>query len=838
MKKFPIDLSCLTEEEISQFQEDPYTLYNGDQNVAIYLRYSSTGQSDQSIEGQLRDCRTFCKANHYRIVAIYVDRATTARKDVEKRVHLMEMISDSAKQNWEYVIVWKLDRFARNRNDSAIMKMRLRKNGVKVLSATEHLTDSPESIILESVLEGMAEFFSAELSQKVTRGMRESALKCHSVGGHIPLGYKVENHKLVVDPDTAHIVQEAFSLYANGESVAGICRKFNSAGYKTAKNTEFNRSSFKTMFRNTRYIGTYTYKDIVIENGIPAIIDKELFETVQRRLSKTATAPARGKAKVDYLLSGKLFCGHCGASMNGESGAGRHGKVYHYYSCYTKKRKLGCDKRPLKKDYIEGIVARDALNLLTDQLIDEIADMAIRQSEQDLINDTHIPQLTAQLSEVEKSITNITAAIEKGIASETLMNRLVQLEHEKKTLNKEIKAEEKFVYRIDRDQIVFWLSQFKYGNIEDEDFRRRLIDLLVNSVTVWDEPDGYKITTAYNLTSCKTKTFRVEKNPAAEEATGFDFGESECAIRAMASFPGYDVTDVAAALEAADSPLLNRATAAWNVGSIFKVCVAAAALENEVELPENYCCEGFYRLGDHSYFCHERAGHGTLDLQQAMQLSCNPYFVELGQRTGAQALLRMAQRLGFGAGSQLAEGVNSSAGSLPTLAQATPGELANLSFGQGRLTATPVQVAGMLAAVANGGYAVQPTLFAGRSFDGKILQSDPAGEPIRVMNTETAETLRALLVSVVEEGTGYRAANRYCGAGGKTASAQTGRYQEGEEIVHAWFGGFFPAGEPKYVLVVFQEGGRAGGQTPASVFRAISEAVYCTENPGPADYGG
>lgn len=530
MKKFPIDLSCLTEEEISQFQEDPYTLYNGDQNVAIYLRYSSTGQSDQSIEGQLRDCRTFCKANHYRIVAIYVDRATTARKDVEKRVHLMEMISDSAKQNWEYVIVWKLDRFARNRNDSAIMKMRLRKNGVKVLSATEHLTDSPESIILESVLEGMAEFFSAELSQKVTRGMRESALKCHSVGGHIPLGYKVENHKLVVDPDTAHIVQEAFSLYANGESVAGICRKFNSAGYKTAKNTEFNRSSFKAMFRNTRYIGTYTYKDIVIENGIPAIIDKELFETVQRRLSKTATAPARGKAKVDYLLSGKLFCGHCGASMNGESGAGRHGKVYHYYSCYTKKRKLGCDKRPLKKDYIEGIVARDALNLLTDQLIDEIADMAIRQSEQDLINDTHIPQLTAQLSEVEKSITNITAAIEKGIASETLMNRLVQLEHEKKTLNKEIKAEEKFVYRIDRDQIVFWLSQFKYGNIEDEDFRRRLIDLLVNSVTVWDEPDGYKITTAYNLTSCKTKTFRVEKNPAAEEATGFDFGESECAI--------------------------------------------------------------------------------------------------------------------------------------------------------------------------------------------------------------------------------------------------------------------------------------------------------------------
>ena len=533
--KFPIDLSTLTKEEISQFEEDPFTLYNGDHDVALYLRYSSSGQSDQSIEGQLRDCRAFCKANHYRIVAIYIDRATTARKDVEKRIHLMEMIADSAKQRWDYVVVWKLDRFSRNRNDSAIMKMRLRKNGVKVLSATEHLSDNPESILLESVLEGMAEFFSAELSQKVTRGMRESALKCHSVGGHVPLGYKIENHKLVVNPDTAHIVQEAFALYANGVSVAEIARKFNAAGYKTAKNTEFNCSSFKVMFQNVRYIGTYTYKDIRIENGVPAIIDRELFDAVQRRLSKTATAPARGKAKVDYLLSGKLFCGHCGASMNGESGVGRSGKTYHYYSCYTKKRRLGCEKRPLRKDYIEEIVARSAFELLTDQLIDEIADMAIKQSEQDMVNETRIPQLTEQLSEIEKSIANITTAIEKGIASETLMNRLVQLEHEKKTINKEIKSEEKYVYRIDRDQIVFWLSQFKCGNIEDENFRRRLIDLLVNSVTVWDEPDGYKITTAYNLTSCKTKTFRVEKSLATENVTGFGFEESECAKKLVKS---------------------------------------------------------------------------------------------------------------------------------------------------------------------------------------------------------------------------------------------------------------------------------------------------------------
>ena len=211
--------------------------------------------------------------------------------------------------------------------------------------------------------------------------------------------------------------------------------------------------------------------------------------------------------------------------MNGESGVGRKGIVYHYYSCYTKKRRLGCEKRPLRKDYIEKIVAEDAYNLLTDEVIDEIADMAIQQSDQDLKDNTRIPQLTVQKEEIEQGIKNISAAIEKGIASETLMNRLVDLEHELKKVNRQLKDEEKYIYRIDRDQIIFWLSQFKFGNIEDEDFRRHLIDLLINSVTVWDEPDGYKITTAYNLTSCKTKTYRVDNNSVGLKEEVFDFGE-------------------------------------------------------------------------------------------------------------------------------------------------------------------------------------------------------------------------------------------------------------------------------------------------------------------------
>ena len=530
-KKFPIDLSMLTEEEIDQFREDSTTLYEGAVDVALYLRFSSERQKEQSIEGQLRDCISYCKRKGYRIVAIYVDRATTARKDVEKRVYFQQMISDSVHREWQYVIVWKLDRFSRNREDSAVFKMRLRKNGVKVESATENISKNPEGIILEAVLEGIAEYYSADLSQKITRGMRESALKCQCVGGHIPLGYKIEDHKLVVDPETAHIVQEAFQLYANGETVAEICRMFNAKGYRTAKGVEFNRNSFKSMFRNERYIGVYTYRDIRIEDGVPAIIDKDLFETVSHRLSENAEAPARGKAKVDYLLSGKLFCGHCGASMNGESGTSKTGAIHNYYTCYSRKRRKGCDKKPLKKEWIEFIVAQDAMELLTDDVIEEMADMAIAQSDQDLKENTRIPELTARQQEIEQSISNIAKAIEKGVASDTLLDRLTQLEKDKKDIAKQLAEEEKYIYRIDRDQIIFWLTKFKDGDIEDEEFRRHIIDLMVNSVTVWDEPDGYRITTAYNLTSCKTKTFQATPNSDPSCGEGFGFGTPESTIK-------------------------------------------------------------------------------------------------------------------------------------------------------------------------------------------------------------------------------------------------------------------------------------------------------------------
>lgn len=478
-------------------------------NVVLYMRYSSDRQTEQSIEGQQRVCTAFCEQQGYTIVDTYIDRATSAFKDTDKRTEFLRMIKDSDKQLWEGVVVYKLDRFARNRYDSATYKAKLKKNGVRVISATENISDNPEGVILEAVLEGMAEFYSKELSQKITRGMYESAMKGHSIGGHVPLGYKIENKKLVIDEPKAAIVREAFDLYANGATVAEICDKFNNAGYVTAKGAKFNKNSFRAMFKNERYIGIYKYKDLRIENGVPAIVDKETFDIVHKRLLYNKKAPSRGKAKVDYLLSQKLFCGHCGSNMVGESGTGRHGTTYNYYTCSKRKREKACDKKPLKKEFIEKVVVEDALSILTPETIEELADMAIRQTEIDAEENTLIPALEKEIKDIERSINNLLKMVEKGADSESLTNRLNELEKQKRATEKRLIDAQEDLIILEKEHIIWWLTKFCEGDIEDETFRRHIIDLLINSVTVWDEPDGwFNITSVYNLTSQKTKTFR------------------------------------------------------------------------------------------------------------------------------------------------------------------------------------------------------------------------------------------------------------------------------------------------------------------------------------------
>lgn len=492
-------------------------MYEDIKTVCLYARYSSANQTEQSIEGQVRVCKAFCESHGMKIVKIYADRATSASKDISKRVQFLQMIKDSEGDDFQAVVVYKLDRFSRSRYDSANYKYRLKKNGVQLISATENISNDPEGIILESVLEGMAEFYSAELGQKITRGLWESAYKCNSVGGVIPLGYKVENKKLVIDEETAPIVREAFQLYAEGHSIADICRTFNAKGYKTSKSAKFGKSSFYTILHNEKYIGVYKFHDYKVEGGVPAIIDRDLFDEVQSRMRKIKKSPGRNKAKTLYLLSGKLFCGHCGSIMYGDS----NGENYGYYICAGRKTgKMECKKRSMRKPFIENIVVQDALSLLTDDYIRELARIAVKANTSEIDQATNLPVMRGKLHETKVSIDNLTKAIETGSAPASVVKRIAELEKEQKVIEQEIKSIEQENVSLDEGQVIHWLTQFKEGSIEDQDFCRTLVDLLVNSVTVWDEPDDYfKIVIAYNLTSVPSKTFRISKKGEASDLT-------------------------------------------------------------------------------------------------------------------------------------------------------------------------------------------------------------------------------------------------------------------------------------------------------------------------------
>lgn len=458
-------------------------------NVVIYARYSSDKQGENTIEAQLRYCTEYCERNNHKIITQYIDRATTASKDVEKRFEFQKMIRDSDKHLFDAIVVFKLDRFARNRYDSATYKNRLKKNGVQVLSATENLSGEKESIILEAVLEGMAEYFSKDLAEKVTSGMREVAMKCQTNGGLTPLGYKVVDKKLVLDPDTAPIVKEAFIRYANDERVSDIIEDFNRRGFRSARGCPFNKNSFHNMFINEKYVGIYKFQDIRIENGIPAIIDKETFQKVQLKMKTTKTKlNGKNKATTEYLLSCKIICGECGSNLCGESGHSRNGTIYYYYKCSNQKKNHACDLKPISKDIIEKKVIDETIKVLTPEIIDKIADLTMKAVEDEKQKNKIIPDIKKQLKEIDTKINNLLKALE-SYQSPTIVERLKELEENKKSLTKELEIECKNKLNVTKDMILFYFDRLLSGDLDDLSTQKRLVDILVEKVTVFNNED-------------------------------------------------------------------------------------------------------------------------------------------------------------------------------------------------------------------------------------------------------------------------------------------------------------------------------------------------------------
>ncbi len=441
----------------------------------IYARYSSHRQGEQSIEGQITAARGWAEQHNCKIVKTYADRAVSGRTD--DRVEFQLMLRELEKIRPNYLILWKIDRMGRNKEEIAYNKYRCKKAGVKVVYVAEDIPSTPEGVILESVLEGMAEYYSVQLAQNIRRGQRVAAEKCQFVGGPRMLGYVTgPDKRYVIDPDGAAIVRQIFSRYVAGESQAEIIRSLNSQGARTTKGSTFTVNSLRTLLKNEKYTGVYIFNggEIRVEGGIPAIIDHATWEKAQKLMIKNQRAPAKRWEKANYLLTDKLFCGSCGGPMSGISGTSRNGEKHSYYTCSNRHRKTGgngCKKKNVRKNWIEGIVLRYTKYILSDnELLEYIADKCYDAYAADKADTSYIDSLRASLKETTMALNNLLRALEAGIFNSTTKSRMDELENQKKQIEESIEiARVDAKLRLTRDDILYVLHKFRELDYDNPD---------------------------------------------------------------------------------------------------------------------------------------------------------------------------------------------------------------------------------------------------------------------------------------------------------------------------------------------------------------------------------
>ena len=448
----------------------------------------------------------------------YIDRALSAKTD--NRPDFQQMIKDSEKRLFDIVLVWKLDRFARNRYDSAHYEYQLERNHVKLVSATEPISEGPAGIMVKSMLTGMAEYYSAELSEKVVRGMTENILKGKYNGGTIPIGYTVDEEKFFqIDPLKAPFVVEVFQRYNDGATMKELMNWLNDSGVTTNRNQKFTYNSIQTLLTNRRYIGENRFKDIVMPDSIPVIIEKELFDSVQDKIAKNRRAPARHKAEDDYLLTTKLFCGMCGAMMFGECGTSRNKNVHHYYKCANAKRTKTCKKKTVRKEWLEDLVVNETMKMIRDDdSIQSIVDAVMILQEQE---NTVLPLLEKQMKDIENGIENLLNAIQAGVLTSSTKGRLEKLEAQQKELEIRIAEEKLAKPKVSADFVKFWLTNFRKLDPNVKSHRETLINTFVNAVYLYDE----KVLITFNYKDgTKTITFDEIAVKDAPEGNGSDLG--------------------------------------------------------------------------------------------------------------------------------------------------------------------------------------------------------------------------------------------------------------------------------------------------------------------------
>lgn len=503
--------------------------------AVIYARYSSSAQRDVSIDQQIYVIRQYADSHGIEIVGTYCDRALTGKTD--RRPEFQRLIRDSGKHTFELILVYALDRFARNRYDSVFYKHTLHENGVQVLSATEPISSDPSGVLMEAILEGFAEYYSNELSRKIVRGMDDNARRglCN---GALPLGYdRSPEGRYVINEAEAAIVREAFTRIAAGSSIVSIVRDFNERGLSTKKGAPFSHSTFRMMLSNVKYIGIYKHNDIVISDAIPPIITNELYNDVQMTLrtkkqpreSRTSGLPVpRRRDNSIYLLTGKAFCGRCSDPLVGISGTSKTGALHCYYACRKHNtNKSACTFRPIPRDVAEDTVCAAIQELcLSDDVLSWLADCSIEYQTARLRENTSIDSLRAALAESEKAESNLLTAIESGAATPALIARYQQRSDESTALRARIAAAESAISSIyPREVIIEALKLFRDGDLTDPVFRSALLEAFLVSATFYPSApqeasipgDGPCVRLLLNLPTEKSTT---EDGGASEPGEG------------------------------------------------------------------------------------------------------------------------------------------------------------------------------------------------------------------------------------------------------------------------------------------------------------------------------
>lgn len=483
----------------------------------IYPRYSSRAQRDVSIEQQIKACEEFARQHDIKIIKTYPERAMSGTND--RRPQFQKMISEASTLDYQYVIVYSLDRFARDRYDSAVYKRQLKQCGKRVLSVTENISDDPSGVLMESMLEGLAEYYSKELSRKIRRGMSDNAEKCMA-NGPMPLGYRRgSDGRYEIVESEAKIVREIYQRVSSHEPLIEIIHDLNDRGVLTKQRKQWNRSSFNKLLSNERYTGVYIFGDTRIEDGIPAIVDRTLYDSVQFALTHKSNPRnnVRRRRQADglYLLTGKLFCGHCESPLVGVSGTGKRGTQYYYYVCKKKREKL-CDKRPVSRDLIEQKIAQAIKdNMLTPEMIEVIARETIKYYEKINDHSDELSDLKSELTDVNSAASNVMAAIEQGIITEMTKSRLLELEERSRSLKQKIAAiEESSKMTLSYEDIIATLYLYKDCDIDDKAMQESLFNAFLVRAYVFD--DKLKIIFNSNTTTDIEVPIEVTESDSAE----------------------------------------------------------------------------------------------------------------------------------------------------------------------------------------------------------------------------------------------------------------------------------------------------------------------------------